>query len=58
MTVKELISYLKVYRQDAKIMFASDEELNTIRTNGEIAILDGENNELVIYGLSGSEREE
>jgi len=57
MTVKQLIAYLKVYREDATILFSSDEELNTIREEGQIAIYSGEDNELVIYGLDGSERE-
>ena len=57
MTVKQLITYLEVYNENATILFSSDEELNTIRTEGQIAILDGMKNEIVIYGLDGSERE-
>lgn len=61
MTVKELIKELLEFDQNATVVFSSDEELNTIRTEGEVAELESEylrdKKEVVIYGLDGSERE-
>ena len=63
MTVKELIKELKGHYQEAEVIFASDEELNTLRTRGEVVQLEREDlmdavPTVVIYGLDGSEIEE
>ena len=60
MTVKELIEELKKYNPFSEVLFSSDEELNTIRTKGEVAELETEDlmdtiKKVVIYGLDGSE---
>ena len=58
MTVKELIKELEQHYQDAEILVGSDEELNTIRNGIEVAQLenDQELNQVIIYGLDGSEQ--
>jgi len=46
---------------DAEVLFSCDEELNTIRSGGEIARLMGPNRKTktyVIYGFDGTEVEE
>ena len=53
MTVKELILVLKNYDQDGQVLVSSDEELNTLFSDVQLAILDEKS--IVIYGLSGSE---
>jgi ribonucleotide monophosphatase NagD (HAD superfamily) len=58
MKVKELREYLKSFDQDAEVFVANDEELNEIMTEFEVAVLENEENlEVVIYGLSGTEKE-
>jgi len=56
MKVKELLSFLTKEDLDKEILFSSDEELNCLRSRGEIASIG--NNKLVIYGFDGSEVEE
>lgn len=54
MTVKELIEILEKIKPESMIRVACDEEWNTIF--GSIRVEKNEdNNEYVIYGLSGSE---
>jgi len=55
MKVRELLGYLKKEDMDKEILFSSDEELNTLRSRGEIASLSDRPNTLVIYGFDGSE---
>jgi predicted glycosyltransferase len=58
MTIKELIEELKKFDQTAKVLVSSDEELNILFQDFEVAVL-GEDDDfikqVVIYGLSGSE---
>ena len=60
MTVNDLIKQLKGFNGKAKVFVSSDEELNTLFSDFEVAALrDDKGNidkEVVIYGLSGSER--
>lgn len=42
--------------QEAEVLFASDEEINTLRSEGQVALLEGER-AIIVYGLNGSERE-
>ena len=63
MKVKDLIKELKKFNPEAEFLVSCDEELNTLFTRWEVAELgeseeDGQNNEVVIYGFSGSEKEE
>lgn len=54
MTVQNLIDQLNQCNPNDTVVFASDEELNTVRTEGEVSQI--EDTEVVIYGLDGSER--
>lgn len=56
MKLRDLFKGLSKKDLDKEILFSSDEELNCLRSNGEIAIL--EDGKLVIYGLDGSEVKE
>lgn len=59
MLVRDLIKLLNHFDMGQEVTVASDEELNTIYKNVEVANLqgkDGRCKEIVIYGLSGSER--
>jgi len=64
MKVKELIEYLKSFEPEAEVIVSSDEELNTLYTEFQVAVLavdgadDSDVKEIVIYGLSGTEKEE
>ena len=61
MKIKELIKHLKQFEQEADVLVSSDEELNTLYKNFEVAVYgkdDSDVEEVVIYGLSGSEVEE
>lgn len=59
MTIKELRQYLASFEPEAEVLVSSDEELNTMFSKFEVAVLEEEdNNRVVIYGLSGSEVEE
>ena len=64
MKVKEVIEKLKNFNQDADFIVACDEELNTLYSGFEIAVLTDSEEEnsveeqVVIYGLSGSELDE
>jgi predicted glycosyltransferase len=59
MTIKELRQYLASFEQEAEVLVSSDEELNTMFSKFEVAVLgEDDNNKVVIYGLSGSEVEE
>ena len=55
MKVKELIGKLKQFDQDAEVLVSSDEELNTIFDDVQIAKLEGEKNRMIFWGNSGSE---
>ena len=60
MKIKELIKHLKQFEQEADVLVSSDEELNTLYKNFEVAVYgkdDSDVEEVVIYGLSGSEVE-
>jgi len=60
MKIKELIKHLVQFEQEAEFLISSDEELNTLYKDFEIAVLgedDSDVKEVVIYGLSGSEVE-
>ncbi len=57
MKVKELIKELQKCEPEHEVLVSSDEELNTLYSNVEVALLEGETR-VVIYGLSGSEVEE
>ena len=54
MIIKELIQKLQTLNQDKEILLSSDEELNTLFQDIQIAGLE-ENNGYVILGNSGSE---
>jgi hypothetical protein len=55
MTVKDLIANLRLYDDKATVLIASDEELNMIRSNMQVAKLSDRKNTVIIYGLDGSE---
>jgi hypothetical protein len=55
MNVKKLIEWLSKYHGNRKVMIASDEEWNTIYQDVRIDV-DTVTNALIIYGLSGSEK--
>ena len=57
MKLKELLKGLTKEDLDKEILFSSDEELNCLRSRGEIANLSDRENTLVIYGFDGSEVE-
>jgi len=58
MKAKEFKEILKGIDDEAEILFSSDEELNCLRADGEIARLKDEKKETyVIYGFDGSEVE-
>ena len=59
MLIKELKRELAKFDDEALVVISSDEELNTLFEKFEVAELeDGkEGKEVVIYGLSGSERD-
>ena len=63
MTIKKLIAELSKFELTANVVISSDEELNTIYNDFEVAVL-GEDDDttttqkVVIYGLSGSESED
>lgn len=55
--VSELINTLKKFDGDTKVLVSSDEELNVLFSDFEIAELSDREKTIVIYGLSGSEIE-
>jgi len=58
MTIRALrIKLSEIKDQDAEIIFSNDEELNTLRTDGEVCELNLATGKktYVIYGLDGSE---
>lgn len=58
LTVKDLIEDLKGYPQDSRVLLSSDEELNTLFTDVQVALLgDIKNKKVVLWGNTGSEVE-
>jgi len=59
MLIKELKRELAKFDDEALVIISSDEELNTLFEKFEVAELEDvkEGKEVVIYGLSGSERD-
>lgn len=59
MLIKELKRELAKFDDEALVIISSDEELNTLFEKFEIAELEDvkEGKAVVIYGLSGSERD-
>jgi hypothetical protein len=55
MKVRDLLKFITEADLDKEILFSSDEELNCLRSKGEIATLSDKPNTLVIYGFDGSE---
>lgn len=55
MKVRDLLKFITEADLDKEILFSSDEELNCLRSKGEIAALSDKPNTLVIYGFDGSE---
>ena len=55
MKVGEVKKLLADIPDDWDFLFSSDEELNCLRTRGEIATLSDRKNTVVIYGFDGSE---
>lgn len=60
MTAKEMIAELSKFPASTKVIFSSDEELNTLREGGHVARLDNPSDpndkpRIVIYGLDGTE---
>ena len=53
MKVKEFIKSFRLEDMDKQIIFSSDEELNCLRSGGEVAEYDEKT--LVIYGFDGTE---
>ena len=56
MKVEKLREYLKGLKDSDDILISSDEELNNLFTDGEVAEIG--KNKYVIYGFSGTEEEE
>jgi len=56
MKVKEFRKFITGLKDDDEILFSSDEELNCIRSGGEVAKLDEK--KYVIYGFDGTEVED
>jgi len=57
MKVKDLVKILNGCKQDWDILFSSDEELNCLRTEGQVGE-DEEAKSYYIYGLDGTELDE
>ena len=57
MKLRELLKGLTKKDLDKEILFSSDEELNCLRSKGQLAELSDRKNTLVIYGFDGSEVE-
>jgi len=58
MKVKELIAQLKCFDENDEVLFSQDEELNCLRSRGEVAKLNGmDKPSVVLYGFDGSEIE-
>jgi len=55
MKVKKLKEYLKGLKDSDEFFISSDEELNTLYSDGEVAEIG--TNQYVIYGFSGTEKE-
>lgn len=58
MTIKELKKELEKFDETAKVLISSDEELNILFQDFEVAVLGDDDDfikQVVIYGLSGSE---
>lgn len=53
MKVKKLKEYLKGLKDSDEFLISSDEELNTLYKDGEVAKIG--NGKYVIYGFSGTE---
>jgi len=54
MKVRELIKELKGF-ENYDILFSSDEELNCLRKDGQVATIKDKPNTILIYGMDGSE---
>ena len=57
MKVKDLVKILGGCKQDWDILFSSDEELNCLRTEGQVGE-DEETKSYYVYGLDGTELDE
>ena len=55
MKMKEFKNIVKQLPDDAEILFSCDEEMNTLRKGGEIAVLSHNSKMYVIYGFDGTE---
>lgn len=58
MTIKELKRELEKFDEDADVLISSDEELNVLFKDFEVAVLNDDDDfikQVVVYGLSGSE---
>jgi hypothetical protein len=56
MTIKQLKQQIENIPDNTEFVVSCDEELNTLYTKWEIAMLN--NKQMVIYGLSGTEIED
>lgn len=58
LTVKALIEDLKGFPQDSRVLLSSDEELNTLYSDVQVATLSKQKKKtIVLWGNSGSEVE-
>ena len=55
MKAKQFKEMMKGIDDNAEILFSSDEELNCLRSGGEVASLSDRTNTFVVYGFDGTE---
>jgi len=58
MKIKNLIELLKQYDQEAQVFIGSDEELNNIFEDVQVATMDSNELKVIVWGNSGSEVDE
>jgi len=54
MTIKDLQKRLSLFNPESRVLVSSDEELNTMYGEWQVAELSDRENTVVIYGLDGS----
>jgi len=55
MKIKNLIELLKQYDQEAQVFIGSDEELNNVFEDVQVATMNSNELKVVVWGNSGSE---
>jgi len=58
MKIKNLIELLKQYDQEAQVFIGSDEELNNVFEDVQVATMNSNELKVVVWGNSGSEVDE